>query len=306
MKKILVTGGTGFIGSALIAELQKQHCDILVYDNLSFGNRKFVSLPDDRIVVGDLLDRERLLASVRDFQPDQIVHLAAIHFIPYCNQHPFDSANINIKGTMNLLEAATELPKLELVVFASTMAIYPICDHAVTETHMPGPLDIYGLSKLTGEHLMRDFHLRTGKPALALRFSNAFGPNETNPHIIPEIARQVNEGRRTIQLGNLAPKRDFIHTSDMAVAMRLFLERFREGHEIFNLARGIEYSIQEVVDAFSRQLGEPITVEVDAARVRKVERMHLLADITKLKAFLQWEPKVSLDEGIRTLIERPA
>jgi UDP-glucose 4-epimerase len=304
MKRILVTGGAGFIGSAVIAELQKNGDEIFVIDNLSFGSRSFIDVPDDHFYNADILDKDRMAEIISRIDPQVIIHLAAIHFIPYCNQHPFESANINIQGTANILKEAGLLKKLELVVFASTAAVYPISDHAVSESLRPDPLDIYGLSKLAGEHLCQEFHLRTNTPVAICRFFNAFGPNETNPHLIPEIQQQVNSGARSIRLGNLTPKRDFIHTSDMARAMLALINKFKTGIDIFNLGRGIEYSVTEIVDAFSRELGEKISIEVEQSRVRKVERMHLLADITHLQQFTGWKPEIGIDEGIRTLIEK--
>ena len=303
IKKVLVTGGAGFIGSALIAALDLCGHEIYTIDNLSFGNRKFIDIPDERFFEVDILDRLELSRAIGQISPDWIVHLAAIHFIPYCNQHPVEAAQVNIQGTINVLDAAKNVQNLEKVFFASTAAVYPIDDRALAETHPLAPLDIYGLSKLAGEHLMNEFHLLTGVPTIVCRFFNAFGPNETNAHVIPEIQRQVNAGNRTIQLGNLDPKRDFIHTSDMASAIVKLLTVFGRGMEIFNLGRGIEYSVSELVAAFEQELGEKIAIEVDPARVRKVERMHLLADISKLKNFIDWEPKISLNRGISTLLE---
>lgn len=302
MKKILVTGGAGFIGSATIAELQKHGHDIYVIDDLSFGNRDFLTIPDTYFHNLDILNGPGLTEVIHKIDPDWIIHLAAIHFIPYCNQHPFKSSNINIQGTINVLSAAKSLKNLEKMFFASTAAVYPICDHAIPETQPTNPLDIYGLSKLAGEHLMNEFHLETSIPTIICRFFNAFGPNETNLHLIPEIQRQVNSGLRTIELGNLEPKRDFIHTYDMAKAIFLLLDRFDSGIDVFNLGSGQEYSVIDVVREFENQLGEEITIKVDPSRVRKVERMHLLADISKLKAFINWEPKISLSEGIKTLL----
>lgn len=302
MTKILVTGGAGFIGSATIAEFQKHGRDIYVIDDLSFGNRDFLTIPDTYFHKLDILNEDGLTEVIHKIDPDWIIHLAAIHFIPYCNQHPFKSSNINIQGTINVLSATKSLKNLEKMFFASTAAVYPICDHAIPETQQTNPLDIYGLSKLAGEHLMNEFHLQTSIPTVVCRFFNAFGPNETNLHLIPEIQRQVNSGLRTIELGNLEPKRDFIHTYDMARAIFMMLDKFDSGIDVFNLGSGQEYSVIDVVKEFENQLGEEITIKVDQSRVRKVERMHLLADISKLKAFMNWEPEISISEGIKTLI----
>lgn len=301
MSKILITGGAGFIGSAVIRHLQQFNNEIFVIDNLSFGNREFISVPDTNFFHEDILNRERMVKIIGNIKPDYVIHLAAVHFIPYCNEHPYESSNINIRGTMHILEAA-RLAGVQKVFFASTAAVYPIYDEAVTEQHVVGPLDIYGLSKLTGEHLCNEFHLMTGIPTVICRFFNAFGPNETNPHLIPEIQKQILGGNRKIKLGNLTPKRDFIHTYDMANAVHTLLDKTASGIHTYNLGRGIEYSVTEIVDAFSEAIGEKIEIEVDPARVRKVERMHLLADVTKLKS-LGWQPKTGIEDGIRTLVE---
>lgn len=300
---ILVTGGAGFIGSAVIEKLQSLGHSIYVIDNLSFGNRKFLTIPDTHFHNVDILNSVAIDSLIQTISPDWLIHLAAIHFIPYCNQNPAEASRTNIQGTINILSAARKLKKLEKVFFASTAAVYPIVDQAIPESHSPEPTDIYGISKLAGEHLMNEFYLQTSIPTIIGRFFNAFGPNETNAHVIPEIQRQVNSGARTIQLGNLDPKRDFVHTSDMAIAISKLLDKFNTGIDTFNIGRGIEYSVKEVVQAFEQVLGEEITIQVDPARVRKVERMHLLADISKLTNFIDWEPQVSLSQGIATLLK---
>jgi UDP-glucose 4-epimerase len=300
--KTLITGGAGFIGSAVISKLQKENHEIFVIDNLSFGKREFISVPDRHFFHIDIRDKEKIDEAFATIQPDIVIHLAAVHFIPYCNQHPYESSDINIRGTTHILQACQK-QKIKKLFFASTAAVYPIYDEAVTEKHQTGPLDIYGLSKLTGEHLCNEFHLMTGTPTIICRFFNAFGPNETNPHLIPEIQNQVNSGLRKINLGNLTPKRDFIHTSDMANAVSTLLQKVNSGIDTFNLGRGIEYAVTDIVDAFTAELGEKIEIEVDPSRVRKVERMHLLADVSKLKS-IGWEPLIGINEGIRTLIEK--
>lgn len=301
--KILITGGAGFIGSAIVPKLQSENHDVFVFDNLSFGNREFITVTDDHFFLGDIRDAVTVSNAIESIKPEVIIHLAAVHFIPYCNEHPFESSDINIRGTMNVLEAAKRVKNLTKIVFASTAAVYPISDSAVAETDEVRPLDIYGLSKLAGEQLLQKFHLETGIDTICCRFFNAFGPNETNPHLIPEIEKQIREGNRKIALGNLTPKRDFIHTHDMANAMFALIKLENVGFDTFNLGRGIEYSVTEVVEEFEKVLNEKITIEVDPARVRKVERMHLLADVSKLKQRTGWEPKWSLNQGIKDLVE---
>ncbi len=301
MSKILITGGAGFIGSAILKHLNNEQHEIFVIDNLSFGNRAFIDIPDSHFYQLDILNHDELIKTIKKINPDKVIHLAAIHFIPYCNQHPFQSANINIQGTMNVLEAIKQT-NCNQVLFASTAAVYPIYDGALSEEHETGPMDIYGLSKLTGEQLCQKFFLETGIATVICRFFNAFGPNETNPHLIPEIQHQIKSGKRTIELGNILPKRDFIHTYDMANAISIMIKKLTTGITTINLGQGEEYAVTEIVNAFERILNEKITIEIDEARVRKVERMHLLADVTKLKS-LGWQPAISIDMGIKTLLE---
>jgi UDP-glucose 4-epimerase len=302
-KRILVTGGAGFIGSAIIKHLQADGHQIFVIDNLSFGNRDFIDVADDHFFLEDIRNKAAIALIIEDIKPQWVIHLAAIHFIPYCNEHPFEASDINVRGTMNVYDACKKVAELEKIFFASTAAVYPISDDAVTEEHHLEPLDIYGLSKLTGERLTREFYLESKVPAVICRFFNAFGPNETNPHLIPEIQQQINAGKRTIQLGNLEPKRDFIHTYDMARAVIALMNSEVE-FDIFNLGRGIEYSVREIVESFERELNDSITIEQNPARMRKSDRMHLLADVSKLKVRTGWEPSWGIDEGIKTLIEQ--
>jgi UDP-glucose 4-epimerase len=301
--RTLITGGAGFIGSAIGPALKKEGYEIFVLDNLSFGSREFIDIPDENFFLADIRDGKKVKEIFDKIGPDIVIHLAAIHFIPYCNQHPYEAADINIRGSMNILEASKSTKSLRKVFFASTAAVYPISDEAVNEENELHPLDIYGLTKLTGEHLCRKFWLETGIDTIVCRFFNAFGPNETNPHLIPDIDKQLKAGLRTIRLGNLTPKRDFIHTYDMASAISKLLKTDKKGFDIFNLGRGIEYSVVEIVEAFGRQLGEKIAIEVDPDRIRKIEREHLLADVSKLREQADWQPVWGIDEGIKNMIQ---
>ena len=298
--RLIITGISGFIGSA-VYEKFKNH-KIYTIDNCSFGDRSLIDIPQEQFYVEDIRNRKKVFEIFNEVQPDWVIHLAAIHFIPYCNQYPFESSQINIEGTKNILDACAVTETVKKVFYASTAAVYPILDGPITEEQVTSPLDIYGLSKLTGEYLCHAFHNKADIPTIICRFFNAFGPNETNPHLIPEIQDQINQGKRQIELGNLEPKRDFIHTSDMANAIDLLMNKFDNGIDTFNLGQGQEYSVTEIVQAFEECLGEKITIKQHPDRIRKSDRMHLLADVSKLKAFTGWEPRIGIIEGIKTLL----
>ena len=302
MKKVLVTGGAGFIGSAVVPQLLSEGYEVAVVDNLSFGNKEFLDLEQVAFFECDIRNRSGFEQVFLDFEPEYVVHLAAVHFIPYCNEHPFEASEINISGTKNVLDCCERF-QVKRLFFASTAAVYPILDEPIVETSPTGPLDIYGLSKLTGEILCKQFGQLNQTDVVICRFFNAFGPNETNPHLIPAIEDQLRNGSREIQLGNLEPKRDFIHTADMARAVVGLLKAEIPSGEVFNLGRGIEYSVREVVDAFAKCLGEEIVITQDPARMRPSDRMHLLADNSKLMEAIGWRAEKSLEEGVKTMVE---
>jgi UDP-glucose 4-epimerase len=300
--RVLVTGGAGFIGSALTREFSARGCPISILDNLSFGRREHVEIPDECFRVVDLLDAPAVARAVQEIAPRWVIHLAAIHFIPYCNAHPFDSSNINLQGTLNVLDALREVPSVEKVFFASTAAVYADSPTPVSETSTAGAMDIYGLTKLVGERLIREFQLATGVPCVIGRLFNAYGPRETNAHLIPEILRQVQEGRRDLQLGNIATRRDYIHTSDMVRAIFLLMQAEADGVGVFNIGTGRSYTASEVVQYFERAADCAFDITVASDRVRKIDRALLQADITKIRALTGWEPAVSFADGIAALV----
>jgi UDP-glucose 4-epimerase len=290
-KKVIVTGGAGFIGSHLCRHLLKQEADVLVIDNLFTGKKEL--LPD-----GVMFERMDICSKevgkvIRDFKPDIVIHLAAIHYIPYCNSNPDKTFEVNVMGTRNLLENCNNA---KWFLFASSAAVYPPVSGPLTED-MYGPIDIYGMTKLIGEDLVRLYRKNN---AIIARIFNVYGPNDTNPHVIPEIINQVKRGRRKIELGNLSPKRDYIHVNDVCEAILALLEHKKSG--VYNIGTGKEHSVEDIVDLVSEILGEELQVEQVKERIRLVERMHLLADIYKIQSETGWKAKIELKEGLKGLI----
>lgn len=288
-KKVLVTGGVGFIGSHLTRHLLNEGAKVLVVDNLFVGKKVF--LPDGAFFEEIDIRSKKMKRVVEKFEPDVITHLAAINYIPYCNANPEETFEVNVMGTRNLLEVSRNIE----FFFASSAAVYPPVKGLLTED-MYGPIDIYGKTKLVGEDIVK----LSCKKAIIARFFNVYGPNDMNPHLIPEIIKQVKEGKREIKLGNLIPKRDYIHINDVCEAIITLLKFRKQG--TYNIGTGIEYSVKEIVDIVSKIIGEEISILQDRKRMRKVEREGLLADITKIQNDIGWNPQVDIIDGLKKLL----
>jgi len=302
-RNVLVTGGAGFIGSHLTEQLCDAGASVDVIDSLFAGKESLV--PDEaQLHDVDLRDADATTTAVHDADPDAIVHLAACHFIPYCNANPEPTFDVNVMGTRHLLNAARDLDDLDRVVFGSTAAVYPPRDQPHHETDQTGPMDVYGRTKLVGEDLTQLFHEQTGVDAVAARLFNVYGPDETNDHLIPAIFEQITDGTREVDLGNLTPKRDFVHVADVARAFQTLAttEAFDAGYRTYNVGAGEAYSVREVVEHVGRALGAEITVAQDEDRVRESDRPHLEADISRIEAELGWTPEYSFTEGLEQLL----
>jgi UDP-glucose 4-epimerase len=163
------------------------------------------------------------------------------------------------------------------------------------------PIDIYGHTKAISEELARLFHHDTGVPTVVGRLFNVFGPNDTNPHLVPDVIAQVRAGAATLELGNLTPVRDYVHVDD-AVAGILAATSSPSPLDVFNIGTGKGESVKDVVDAVAAALDRPLKIVQAAARVRKVERQELVADASHLTDVTSWRPRVAFRDGIAALV----
>jgi UDP-glucose 4-epimerase len=302
-ERVLVTGGAGFIGSAILRELHKLTYEIFVIDNLSQGKREHAPIGDESFFQIDILDFDSVANCARAISPTWVMHLAGIHFIPYCNSHPFESSSINLQGTVNVLDALRGVDSVRRVFFASTAAVYADSATTVSEMSPTVPLDIYGLTKFVGERLVNEFHCATGVPCIIGRLFNAYGPRETNAHLVPEILRQVLEGRRRIELGNVTTRRDYIHTSDMVRAITKLMVMHRDGVDAFNIGSGHSHTAREIVEYFERAVNYSLEITIADSRVRKQDRAVLQANTEKIRQATGWSPLISFQEGINALVQ---
>lgn len=301
-KKIAVIGGAGFIGSHLVNLYAATDAYVHVFDNFSSGNLDFI-VPKDNVIIhrGDILKQEELVKFVDEVQPEVLLHLAAIHYIPQCEDQPAEAIRINIEGTQNVLSACAH--KVPRVIFTSTGAIYsPDIETSLPENSLVDTRDVYGMTKYAAEKLV-EHHERKGRGETVIaRLFNAVGTNETNPHLIPAILEQLEEGKTDVELGNLYPKRDYIHVDDIAEGLMSLANHGRfEGEKIFNIGSGTERSIQELIDIFREVTKLDIRIVQVQSRMRKNDRKSQLADISRLTATTGWKPRRNVELAIEQI-----
>jgi UDP-glucose 4-epimerase len=299
-RRIFVTGGAGFIGSHLVERLVRAGERVAVLDDLSRGRREWLH-PNAELHEGDVRDGDALPRAIAQAAADVVVHLAAMHFIPAVDGAPELAWDVNVNATRTLLDALAHRPP-ELLLFASTAAVYPDTRGPIAETRPPEPFDLYGKTKLEGERLVREFESRAGTRCVVARIFNVIGKRETNPHVVPDLVGQLRDGSLPVRLGNLEPRRDYTDVVDVAVALERLLSLPDDVAGTFNLGSGRSVSVAELVRVCEQVLGRPIEVEVEKERLRKQDRAELVADPRLLQDATGWQPTRTLLETLSELL----
>jgi UDP-glucose 4-epimerase len=298
--RILITGGNGFVGRALVRALYAEH-EVTVVDNLRSGRDRF---SDDergrfRLFEHDVRDTTQLRLAWKATRPDIVVHLAAIHYIPECEAFPAEAVSVNEAGTVSVLHCCGEGTRF---VFASSAAVYGAEESPHREAEsLLAPMDVYGLSKLHGENYVRRFTQERALGSTIVRLFNVVGPGETNPHVVPTILAQIVAGNRELSLGNLASKRDYICVYDAAAAFAtIALTRQTAGAcDCVNVGTGNAYSVQQLVDEFGAVSGETLSATCDPGKLRVCDRPYACASIEEVRRVYQWSPVWDLRRTLR-------
>ena len=310
-KKILVTGADGFIGSHLTEALVRAGHDVrafVLYNSFnSWGwlDRCGADVKGRfEVFAGDVRDPNGVRTAMKDC--DAVLHLAALIAIPYSYHSPDTYVDTNIKGTLNIVQAARDLG-VRRVVQTSTSEVYGTARFVpITEEHPLQGQSPYSASKIGADQIAMSFHASFGTPITLLRPFNTYGPRQSARAVIPTIITQIAAGQRRIKLGAVHPTRDFNFVSDTVAGFIRALDAERAVGEVINLGSNFEISIGDTARAIAEVMGVDIDLITDDQRLRpensEVER--LWASNTKARELLGWQPAYGGRDGfLRGLAE---
>ncbi|WP_437177079.1 UDP-glucose 4-epimerase GalE [Orenia metallireducens] len=314
MRNVLVIGGAGYIGSHQVKKLNEKGYHVIVYDNLSTGYRDLVTV--GTLEEGDLADKDRLREVFSKYDIDAVMHFAAFIEVGESVKNPAKYYRNNVINVINLLDVMLEY-KIKNFIFSSTAAVYGQAENMpIKESKIKQPINPYGKSKLMIEEILKDYDKAYGLKYTSFRYFNASGADESgiigekhNPetHLIPLILQTALGEREQIYIFGTDYNtkdgtciRDFIHVNDIAEAHIKGLERLFKGEESesFNLGSGKGYSVKEIIDKTKEVTN--IDFKVKEAERRKGDPAVLIADFSKAKQILGWEPKYNLEKIINT------
>jgi len=302
-KEVLVTGGCGFIGSEVTKQLSDFGAKITIIDNLSSGKEEYIKkISNVSLINSDLNDKEKIHDLVKE--KDYVINLAALPFIPDSYFYPNEFFETNVNTTINLALAVSKEKRIKRFVHISSSEIYGSARHIpMDENHPTTPQSTYAVSKLAGERVVFTMHKEHNIPAVIIRPFNSFGPNITQPYIIPEIISQLLKNQDEITLGNINSKRDLTFVSDTARGMILAL--IVEGiiGETINIGSQRALSIKELAQKIANIMGKEISINVDSTRFRPHDVDTLVCDYSKANKLLGWKPEISINEGLEQTIK---
>jgi dTDP-glucose 4,6-dehydratase len=305
-KKILVTGADGFIGSHVVEELLSLGANTraFVYYN-SFNSYGWIdSLPADvvgkiQIYAGDIRDPNGVRDAMKD--AEIVLHLAALIGIPFSYRSPDCYIDTNIKGTLNVLQAARVLGTKKVVV-TSTSEVYGTAESVpITENHRLFAQSPYAASKIAADQIALSFYRSFGTPVVVLRPFNTYGPRQSLRAVIPTIVTQLYKNKSPIKLGALTPTRDFGFVKDTARGFIAAAETENIEGEVINLGSNFEISIKDTVDLIADIMNTKAIIETEQVRTRPTESEveRLWADNSKAKGLMGWEPALGGLDGFR-------
>lgn len=300
--KVLVTGGSGFIGSHLTPKLAELGHEVYSLERYVTG--RYVLGAKRMTVFGDIRDSFTIRKLVRVVQPDAVIHLAAISPVAYSYDHPQEVFEVNTLGTINLAEACLrEVPNFKHFLYAGTSEEYgnqsgfPIKEDAELRPNSP-----YSVSKVAADKYLQYMRAAYDFPVIVLRPFNTYGREDATHFVVERTITQMLHGK-TVKLGDPTPARDFLYVDDHVDAYLTCLDNPKAIGEIFNFCTGREVSIRELVELISKLTGFKGEIHWNTIPARPLDIKKLVGSHDKATRVLGWRPKYTLEEGLRRTID---
>jgi dTDP-glucose 4,6-dehydratase len=306
MSKVLITGADGFIGSHLTEAMVRAGHEVrafVLYNSFNSWGWLDQCAPDVKckfdVFAGDIRDPNGVREAMMDC--DAVLHLAALIAIPYSYHSPDTYVDTNVKGTLNVLQAARQLG-VRRVIHTSTSEVYGTARFVpITEEHPLQGQSPYSASKIAADQLAYSFYASFGLPVVIARPFNTYGPRQSARAVIPTIITQIASGQRQIKLGAISPTRDFSFVQDTVDAFIAALDSDRGLGEVVNFGSNFEISVGDTAQLIAEVMGHPLEIVTDDVRLRPVnsEVERLWADNTKARELFGWTPRHGGRDGFR-------
>lgn len=289
MKTIIITGYDGFIGSHLVPFLQEKKYNVIGISN-RLRHRNYL---------------KNIKKDIRELKPEDIpknvsciIHLAALTDVDYCEKNPKKCFDINVLGTLKILETAKQ-HNANLIFVSSSHVFGKPKKNLIKENHPRNPITVYGASKLSAEYLCEIYSKIFDMNISIIRLFSVFGKKQSGRDVISKLVSQIKKGK-TIQLGNLYPKRDFIYITDVIKSLEIIMNN-SGGFQIFNVGTGKSHSIFQVYKILNELVNKNIKIESNKSFARKDDIKKIVADCSKIKK-LNWKPETTLNEGLEMIL----
>lgn len=314
-ERVLVTGGAGFIGSALVKRLLENRNHVTVLDNFVTGSINHLQdivnrIENERTDLADHIDlisgdimRSELGDLIESKEIDYVFHLAAEPYIPSCYDRPSDFFSVNANGTLKLLLACRDAGVERILTYSSSEVYGTAEEVPMDESHRTYPQSTYAVSKLAADRLCFTLFHEHEIPVVILRQFNCYGPRETHPYIVPELITQLSTDNQ-LELGNIDASRDLTYVEDAVRGASKLINCPEAEGEVVNLGYGQSYTVEELAHLIGDEMGyAEVSIKTEQSRFRPLDVQQLQCDYSKASKLIDYEPQVNIREGIRRTID---